>query len=315
MAQLINSPLEITFTDPQFLYLIILIPLLIIIYFGSMSYKKRRAINFPNFEALERTGLTEIHSKNIFYLYIFISVILLVILSVSGMTLSLVANTSKFSYVIAIDNSESMRATDLTPNRLELSKEAAKDFINNLPLGVKVGIVSFSGSVEILLSPDNTKTTIINAIDQIDFSQTSGTNLNDAIIAGNELLNKEKMKSMIILSDGQINIGNISDTIDYSQENDLIINTIALGTAEGGDTSLGFTSKTDLEILKSLAFNTKGKFFSIAESDDKEIPFNEILENSNGRIELNISKELLIIALVLLIIFWISYNFRFKNFP
>lgn len=280
-----------------------------------MSYKRRRAINFPNFEALQRTGLTEMQSKNIFYLYVFLISTLLIILTVSGMSISLTADTSKFSYVIAIDNSESMRATDLIPNRLEMSKLAAKDFIGELPLGVKVGIISFSGEVEIRSELDSSKLVAYNAIDQIDFSQISGTNLNDAVIAGNEILKKEKMKSMIILSDGQINIGNISDTIDYAKEKKIIINTIALGTSSGGDTSLGFISKTDIDVLKAIAFNTGGKFFSITDSKEKEIPFREILSNTQGEIKLATSTPLLICTLILLVLFWISYNFRFRNFP
>lgn len=315
MAQLFNFPIDITLSSPQFLYLLILLPAFILIYFGSMSYKKKRAINFPNFEALQRTGLTEIYSKNIFYLYLFLTINILIILAISGMNITLTTNTSSLSYVIAIDNSESMRATDLSPNRLEMSKIAAKKFVEELPLGVKVGIVSFSGEVEILLKLDLSKLKIYNTIDQIDFSQTSGTNINDAIIAGNELLKKENMKSMIILSDGQINIGNITDTIDYAKENKIIINTIALGTLEGGDTTTGFTSKTDIEILKATAFNTGGKFFSITNSEKKEEPFNDLLNNTNGRATIPVETELLIISLILLMVFWVLYNFRFRNFP
>lgn len=315
MAQLFELPIKLSFESPQYLYSLVVIPLIILIYLGSLNYKKRRSINFPNFEALQRTGLTEMHSKNIFYLYVFLIISLLLTLALCGMNLVFTANTDDFSYVIAIDNSQSMQAEDLSPNRLEASKEAAKKFISDLPMGVKVGLISFSGEVVIISETDTSKIALEEKINSIKFSQVSGTNINDAIIATEQILKKEKIKAMIILSDGQINIGNISETIDYAKEKEITINTIALGTEEGGITQLGFNSKTDIEILKAMAFNTNGKFFSIENSKDISIPFNEIMKNTKKEITLETRDHLLLASLILLILFWISYNFRFKNFP
>ena len=119
---------------------------------------------------------------------------------------------------------------------------------------------------------------------------------------------------MIILSDGQTNIGNIGEAIDYAKEKEITIHTIALGTTEGGITQLGFNSKTDIEILKAIAFNTNGKFFNIENSEDISIPFNEIMKNTKKEITLRIDNYLLLASLILLLLFWISYNFRFRTF-
>ena len=48
--------------------------------------------------------------------------------------------------MLAMDVSGSMRATDVKPNRIIASQEAAKTFVNALPRDVKVGIVSFAGT-------------------------------------------------------------------------------------------------------------------------------------------------------------------------
>jgi len=280
-----------------------------------MFYRNKRAINFPNFEALKRIGLTDVYSKNIVYLYLFLFIMFILIVALAGMKIQFDANTSDYSYVMAIDNSDSMRASDLEPNRLEVSKTTAKNFISNLPIGVKVGVVSFSGDVNILSPLDDSKFGPMGVIDTIEFSDVSGTNLGDAVIAGNELLKKQKLKSMIVISDGQINLGNLSDIIEYAQENEIVVNTIAIGTLGGGDTGNGFISKVDNNALKSLAFNTDGRAFNVNNSRDMALSFDELLNNTHKEVEFRISNYLLILSLILITLYWLVYNFRFKNFP
>ncbi len=43
-----------------------------------------------------------------------------------------------------------MGATDVTPNRLEAAKAAAKAFIQAQPRDVRVGIVAFAGSADLV---------------------------------------------------------------------------------------------------------------------------------------------------------------------
>ncbi|MEK6927544.1 MAG: VWA domain-containing protein [Nanoarchaeota archaeon] len=315
MAIFSNLGIQLIFDYPQFIIGLVLIPIFVFIYLFGMFYKNKRTIDFPNFEALRRTGLTEVHSRNTFYLYMFMVIILCLVLSLAGTRISFNSNSGDYSYVLAVDNSDSMRAKDLEPDRLSVSKIAAKNFISNLPMGVKVGVITFSGDVKIVSSLDNYKLGHLGKIDSIDFSDVAGTNIRDAVLLGGELLKKEKAKSIIIISDGQINLGNLSETIEYAQDNSLVINTIAIGTVSGGDTGYGFISKTDELTLKSLAFNTNGRFFSVTNTREMNISFDEMLSNSAGRIEINISYYLLMLTIILITLYWVLYNFRFRNFP
>jgi Ca-activated chloride channel family protein len=59
--------------------------------------------------------------------------------------------------MLAMDVSGSMRATDVKPNRIVASQEAAKAFVNSLPRDVKVGIVSFAGTAAVVQAPTTSR--------------------------------------------------------------------------------------------------------------------------------------------------------------
>ena len=55
--------------------------------------------------------------------------------------------------MLAMDVSGSMRAADVQPNRLVASQEAAKSFVAELPRNVRVGIVAFAGTAQVVQVP------------------------------------------------------------------------------------------------------------------------------------------------------------------
>jgi len=147
--------MQLVFLYPKLLYLLLLVPFFVFIYFAGMMYGKKKALPFSNFEAMERFYDIEFFSKNFFALYINFGRILIFIkflfvgLVYWGFSfVCLILST--FSYVIAIDSSSSMSSNDFFPSRLEAAKSGAKKFLDSLPVGVKVGVISFSGNAVVL---------------------------------------------------------------------------------------------------------------------------------------------------------------------
>ncbi len=305
----------INFLYPEFLFFLFLIPLYILIYFLSFFYNKKKAVLFSNFSAMERIFGVEMLSRNFFMLYLNIAIVFLLVLAISGMSISFNAETSSFAHVIAVDNSGSMKAVDIAPNRLDAAKDSAKRFVEMLPIGVKIGVISFAGDAKIIQELDNSKIKTKIAIDSIDFGDVAGTNIYNAVLTANKILQDEEMKSVVLISDGQLNVGEYERIISYARRNNIVINTIAEGTAEGGLTESNTISKVDEDMLKALAFNTDGKFFRAENLDKLDESFNELLRITNKEIVINLSFYLMIAALVLLSLSWVLYNLKLKTLP
>ena len=305
----------ISFLYPRFLLLLLLVPFFIFVYFFSLMYNKKKAVLFANFEAMERFYDIEFFSKNFLALYANLLILVLLIFALSGTAISFDTDTSAFSYVIAIDTSSSMSTVDVLPNRLEAAKNEARDFIDLLPIGVEVGIIGFSGDATVLQTLDSSKVKLKMVLDSIDYGAIQGTNIYNALLASNKLFGLKQMKSVILISDGQLNVADAPQIIRYVNRNNLIVNTIAVGTEEGGLTDFNTISKIDEDFLKSLSFNSGGQFFRVKDIGDLDESFNTLIGETHKQVTIDITFYLLLIAIGFFSILWVLYNLRFKIIP
>jgi Ca-activated chloride channel homolog len=303
-----------SFSHPQYLFLLFAIPLMFFIHFFSLSNRKKNALKFANFSAIARIQGIDFFSKNLVILFLNLFAVFFIVLSVSGLNLQIEAQSSSFSYVIAIDSSQSMEASDFKPDRLTVSRDTAIDFVDSAPLGVSMGVVSFSGTASIEQELTQDKSEITKAIDEITLSSTGGTDLKEAIMTSSNLLFNEKNKAIVLLSDGQINVGTIQEAVRYATKNEIVIDTIGIGTLEGGQTSIAF-SKLDEDSLKSLAYETGGEYFSASDQASLVDSFSQILLLTKRQVTIPLSEYLLIFATLLLILEFFLTNTRYVNLP
>ena len=81
--------------------------------------------------------------------------------------------------LLAIDTSGSMEATDVAPSRLAAAQAAARHFVERLPAGIRVGVVSFDSAARVLAPPADDRTASLDAIDSLVIG--GGTATADAI--------------------------------------------------------------------------------------------------------------------------------------
>ncbi len=308
--------MQLTFLYPRFLLLFFLVPVFIFVYYTGMLFNKKKSMIFGNFEAMKRFYHLEIFSKNFKALYLNIFILVFLILALSGIGLKIDADTSSFSYVIAIDTSESMTATDVSPNRFYAAKTEAKNFVDLLPVGVDIGVIGFAGDATIYHELDNNKVRIKIAVDHIELSDISGTNVYNAFLSANTLFGNRQMKSVVLISDGQLNIRETAQIIRYIQRNNLVVNTIAVGTEEGGTMDrFGTISSVDEDFLKSLAFNSGGYFFRVTDMDSMRDSLETIYNEMNREVIIDLSIYALMASIALLTLLWVMYTLRWKVVP
>lgn len=87
--------------------------------------------------------------------------------------------------ILAIDVSLSMAADDIVPTRIAAAQAAAKKFIREIPRDVRVGIVAFAGSADIVQVPTRNRVYLAQALDQmqLDSNTAIGTGMIAALVS------------------------------------------------------------------------------------------------------------------------------------
>src|SRR5512136_3085161 len=132
------------FLWPFMLFFLLLVPVIIMMYILAQRRRQRYALRYASLslvkEALGRGPGWRRHVPPA--LFIAGLAVMLFALARPASVVTLPANEG--TVILTMDVSGSMRAEDLKPNRLEAAKAAARAFVEKQPLGVKIGVVSFS---------------------------------------------------------------------------------------------------------------------------------------------------------------------------
>lgn len=77
--------------------------------------------------------------------------------------------------MLVIDMSQSMRATDVEPNRLKAAEQAAGQFAGQLTPGINLGLVGFAGTPYLLVPPTPQHQATIDALQKLEFADGTAT--------------------------------------------------------------------------------------------------------------------------------------------
>jgi Ca-activated chloride channel family protein len=77
--------------------------------------------------------------------------------------------------MLVIDVSQSMRATDVTPDRLKAAEQAAGQFASQLTPGIDLGLVAFAGTPYLLVPPTVQHQATLDALQHLQFADSTAT--------------------------------------------------------------------------------------------------------------------------------------------
>ncbi|GAB3469021.1 VWA domain-containing protein [Polaromonas eurypsychrophila] len=173
-----NSP--VNFLWPQFLWLMLALPLLILLYVWLLRRKKKMALRYASLSIVrEAMGAGQTFRRHIPPL-LFLLAMAAMLLAAARPFAVITLPSQQETIILAMDVSGSMRATDVLPNRLVASQNAAKAFLVELPRSVRVGIVAFAGTASVVQPATLSREDLVTAIDK--FQMQRATAIGNAIV-------------------------------------------------------------------------------------------------------------------------------------
>lgn len=229
--------------------------------------------------------------------------------------------------MLLIDMSQSMRATDVEPNRLKAAEQAATQFAGQLTPGINLGLVGFAGTPYLLVPPTPQHQATIDALKKLDFADSTATGeaiftalhaISATAVAGGDTPPPARI---VLLSDGGANKpSNPSDPHDgvytaarLAKDEGVPISTIAFGT-KGGEIEMDgqrHAVPVSTDQMKTVAKLSGGQSYTATNIGELEKSYNAI-ENeigyrtvpgpgSSGWLRLAVLTALIATALALLI--------------
>jgi Ca-activated chloride channel family protein len=207
--------------------------------------------------------------------------------------------------ILAFDVSGSMAADDLKPTRLEAAKAAAREFVEQQPARVLVGVVAFSDSGFSVQAPTNDQDAIFATIDRL--TPQLGTSLANGIFAALNTLTAEAEPAsrlytnltpvptptptpvpegtytpavIVLLTDGENNQD--PDPLEAAQvaaDRGVRIHTIGIGSAAGTILDInGFIVHTQLNeaTLQQISELTGGTYYNAENEEDLQAIYENI---------------------------------------
>ena len=174
------SNFPMTFMWPAFLWLLLALPLLVLLYVWLLRRKKKMALRYASLSIVrEAMGKGQSFKRHIPPLLFLLSLTAMLVASSRPFAVITLPSDQQ-TIMLAMDVSGSMRATDVKPNRLVASQEAAKAFLAELPRNVRVGIVAFAGTASVVQPPTLSREDLVAAIDK--FQMQRGTAIGNGIV-------------------------------------------------------------------------------------------------------------------------------------
>jgi Ca-activated chloride channel homolog len=295
---------SLTFIWPNNLWALLLLPLLVLLYVWLLWRRKKNAVVWSSLGLVKAAmGPQQRWRKHVPPLILLLALTVL-LLAAARPAAVISLPSQQETVVLAMDVSGSMRATDVQPNRLKASQDAAKAFISGLPRHVRISVVSFAGSAAVVQAPTVSRDDVIAAIDR--FQLQRGTAIGSGIVlslstlfpdAGIDLSQITGQRAMppspddkpkpefkpvkpgsfssaaiILLTDGQRTTGpDPLEAAKMAADRGVRIYTVGIGTKDGE--TIGFEGWTmrvrlDEDTLKNIANITQADYYYAGTADD-----------------------------------------------
>ena len=137
--------------------------------------RHRRMLRFANMDLLESVAPKRPSQwRHVPAILLVLSLVLFTI-AMAGPTNDVRIPRNRAVVMLVIDVSQSMRSTDVPPNRMAAAQEAAKQFADELTPGINLGLIEYAGTATVLVSPTTNREATKNGLDKLQFADRTAT--------------------------------------------------------------------------------------------------------------------------------------------
>jgi Ca-activated chloride channel family protein len=170
---------HIGFLWPNFLWLLILVPIAVGLYLLLLRRRKKSALRYAHL-ALVKRAATAIGWRRHVPPALMLAALTLLLIAMARPTAMVSLPSNKATVMLAMDVSGSMRAADVKPSRIEAAQAAAKQYIKDQPKDVQIGIVAFAATALTVQNPTTDRVALNAAVDRFELQR--GTAVGSGIL-------------------------------------------------------------------------------------------------------------------------------------
>ncbi len=243
----------IRFAHSEYLYALAILPVLLVLFWWAIQMRKRGLTRFGNPKLLELLMPSVSRYKRISKFFFVFGALAILILGIANPQIGTKMEEVKregVDIIIALDVSNSMKAEDIKPNRLERAKREISHMIDKFQ-NDRIGLIVFAGDsyLQLPLTTDYSAARLILSTVDVDVVPIQGTAIGSAIKLAMKSFaaGEKKHKVIIIISDGENHEDDAIAAAKNANSEGVIVHTIGMGSPDGvpipiyhGNTQAGY---------------------------------------------------------------------------
>ena len=290
------GPMSLTgFDHPWFFLFLIAVLGLAGLYLAMQLARRKRMLRFANTELLESVAPKRPPRwRHVPTILLVLSLVLFTV-AMAGPTHDVKIPRNRAVVMLVVDVSQSMKATDVSPNRLAATQEAAKQFVDQMTPGINLGLIAYAGTATVLVSPTTNRDASKNAIDKLQVADRTATgeaiftalqaiSTVGAVIGGGDTPPPARI---VLMSDGKETVPSNPDNpkgaftaARAAKDQGVPISTVAFGTQYGYVEMNGQRTPVpvDDEMLKKIAQLSNGQSYTASDVEQLKEVFTNLQE-------------------------------------
>lgn len=233
------------FENPQYLYFLLLIPMLIGLFWLNRRVGRKRLLRLGKPQYVKRL-MADVSPKRVWAKFcLLLGALAFLVLALARPQMGMRLKTEQMDgieVVVAMDVSNSMMAADVSPTRLEKAKQVVLSLCNRLK-NDKIALVVFAGDafLQMPMSADNVSVSMF--LDDINTGMipTQGTSIAEAlnVSLGSFSTQKDVKRAVVVITDGEDHEGGVDEALAALKKKGAQVYVMGIGSTKGSPIRIG----------------------------------------------------------------------------